>query len=241
MSDEVSIRVNFSRAMPVFPLDSVVVLPQQVLPLHIFEPRYRQMVDKALDGVGQIAMGTFQGNRWKQEYHANPPLRPAVCVGQIVQHEKLDDGRYNILLQGVCRARVVDELLPDGERLFREAVLEPVGVEPEDDADDRAQADAEDLREWIQDELEDGPLTKLVVADQVKRYVENEEVPTPALLELVSFAMLTDPETRYRLLEEGRLARRCKLIRAGLGDLASLIRRADGQNPDDWPKGLSWN
>ncbi len=241
MSDEVSIRVNFSRAMPVFPLDAVVVLPQQVLPLHIFEPRYRQMVDKALDGVGQIAMGTFKGSRWKQEYHGNPPLRPAVCVGQIVQHEKLDDGRYNILLQGVCRARVLDELPPDGERLFREAVLEPIGVEPEDDADDQAQADAEDLREWIQDELEDGPLTKLVVADQVKRYVENEEVPTPALLELVSFAMLTDPETRYRLLEEGRLARRCKLIRAGLGDLASLIRRADDQNPDDWPKGLSWN
>ena len=237
MSDEVSIRVNFSRAMPVFPLDSVVLLPQQVMPLHIFEPRYRQMVDAALDGVGQIAMGTFQGEGWKQEYHGNPPLRPAVCVGQIVQHEKLPDGRYNILLQGVCRAKVVDEVPPDGDRLFREAVLEPVGVG--EDGEDAP--NAESLREWIDTALTEGELRRMVVADQVRKYVENEDVPTHALLELVSFAMLTDPAVRYRLLEEGELEARCSLIRAGLEDLTDLIRKADAQRPDEWPKGLSWN
>ena len=52
MSDETAIQVNFGRPMPVFPLDQVTLLPQQVLPLHIFEPRYRQMVTDALDGSG---------------------------------------------------------------------------------------------------------------------------------------------------------------------------------------------
>jgi hypothetical protein len=59
MAEEMSIRVNFSRPLPLFPLPQVVMLPQQITPLHIFEPRYRQMVDRALDGAGQIAMAKY--------------------------------------------------------------------------------------------------------------------------------------------------------------------------------------
>lgn len=235
MSDEVSIRVNFSRPLPIFALDSVVVLPQQVLPLHIFEPRYRQMVERALDGAGQIAMAVFRGPRWKQEYHGNPPIRPAVCVSQILQHEKLPDGRYNILLQGVCRARVLDERLPDEERMYREAMLEPVGLEGD------AGAEGESLREWLDGELEAGALSRFVVAEQVLEYVRNDGVPTSALLELVSFAMLTEADTRYRLLAEGDASRRLRLIRGSLEGLARLVRSAQAQKPEDWPKGCSWN
>lgn len=223
--------------MAVFPLDSVVLLPQQVMPLHIFEPRYRQMIERALDGVGQIAMGTFAGEEWKQEYQGAPPIKPALCVGQIVQHEKLPDGRYNVLLQGVCRARLVEESEPDDERLFREALLEPVGVE-HDQADEDV---ADELRSWIEASLQSGPLSRFVMAEQVKAYVENDDVPTPALLELVAFAMINDPAVRYRLLEEGKLDRRCELIRAAFNDLSELIERADEQDPDSWPKGMSWN
>ncbi|MGP1309805.1 MAG: LON peptidase substrate-binding domain-containing protein, partial [Phycisphaerales bacterium] len=99
MSDEApAIRVNFNRPMPVFPLREVVLFPHAAIPLHIFEERYRDMVDDALDGAGQIAMAVFEGERWTQEYHGRPPIRPAVCVGQILQHERLADGRYNIIL-----------------------------------------------------------------------------------------------------------------------------------------------
>ena len=117
MSDETAIQVNFGRPRPIFPLDQVTLLPQQVLPLHIFEPRYRQMVTDALDGSGQIAMAVFEGRDWKQQYHGRPPIRPAVCIGHIAQHEKLADGRYNIILRGVCRARVIKELAPRDARL----------------------------------------------------------------------------------------------------------------------------
>lgn len=238
VDDDGSIRVNFGRPMPVFPLDSAVLLPHQVLPLHIFEPRYRQMVDEALDGAGQIAMAIFDGDEWKQEYHANPPLKSYVCVGQIVQHESLPDGRYNILLQGVCRAKVVEHEEPDSERLYRRAVLEPVGVQ---DDDDDATEEARELRAWVEGELKRGRLSKLAVAEHVLQYVRNEQIPAPAVLELVSFAVLTDAETRYRLLSAELLRDRTEIVREALGDLDGLIGRAVAQHPERWPKGLSWN
>jgi len=108
MSEEASIQVNFTTPKPLFPLDAAVLLPQQILPLHVFEERYTQMVSEALDSAGQFAMAVFQGNRWKQEYHGCPPIRPVVCVAQIIQHEQLEDGRFNIVLRGVERVRILE-------------------------------------------------------------------------------------------------------------------------------------
>lgn len=237
MSDgeESTIRVNFGKPMPLFPLDSVSLLPQQVLPLHIFEPRYRQMMEHALDGAGQFAMAVFRGRAWKQEYHGRPPLMPAVCVGQIAQHEKLPDGRFNLLLQGVCRARIASELAPDESRLYRAATLEPVDATVHED-DELAEA-----REYLEEALAEGPLAQLAAAKAVLEYVQNAEVPTSALLELVSFTMLSGKTLRYRLLAEGDIQRRADLIKSELETLASLIRRAAHQRPEEWPKGLSWN
>ena len=130
VTERETISVNFGRPVPIFPLDGVVLLPQQVLPLHIFEERYVQMVGRVLDGSGQIALAVFEGEDWKKDYNGTPPIRPYVCLGQIAQHEPLPGDRYNILLQGVCRARVVDETPPDEDRLYREAMLEPVGIDP---------------------------------------------------------------------------------------------------------------
>lgn len=235
MTEEVSIRVNFSRPLPVFPLDHVALLPQQILPLHIFEPRYRQMVDHALDGAGQIAMATFHGSAWKQIYHGSPPVKPAVCIGRIVQHEHLDDGRYNILLQGVCRARIDHELPPDSGHLYRRATLRPIGL------DNEPEHDADELRDWLAESLEEGPLGKLAAAEEMLKLIRNPQLPSGVLLEVVSFAIVTDDRTRYALLAESSISRRARLVRASLDDLALLIRKALAQNADSWPKGCSWN
>lgn len=235
MTHEASIRVNFGRPMPVFPLSGVALLPQQVVPLHIFEPRYRQMVSRALDASGQIAIASFRGDEWSQNYHGRPPLRPAVCVGQIEQHERLADGRYNLLLQGVCRARIVQEEPPDQERLFREAMLEPVGVDQIDPPD------LEELRAWVRWQLEDGPLAGLSRADDVLEFVQNDDVPTGALMEIVAFSLVADDEIRYRLLQEGNPASRGEILRDALDELTRLIRLAGEQASDDWPRGMSWN
>ena len=232
MAEEVSIRVNFSRPMPLFPLGQVVMLPQQITPLHIFEPRYRQMVSRALDSSGQIAMARIAGSLVTGP---TPPLKPAVCVGQIVQHETLEDGRYNIILQGVCRARIVEEDEPDEDRMYRQAMLEPI----EDDEDESLRA--EGFRDWIRDELDSGELRRLAAADELKKLVSNEQIPSPVLVEIISFALVTDDATRYALLAEGSLDRRVRLVQSNLDGLASLIRKAVAQKPGEWPKGTSWN
>jgi Lon protease-like protein len=259
MSEENSIQVNFGKPMPIFPLDSVTLLPQQLLPLHIFEERYRQMIDHALDGAGQIAMAVFEGDQWKQNYHGRPPIRPAVCVGQIVQHERLPDGRYNILIQGVCRARVLYELPMEEGRLYRMAMLEPVGLDltatiitgdEEDEEEETPDLGLPpppepeplvEVRRKLCEMLEEGPLTQLVAAEPVLEFVRNEEVPTAPLLELVSFMLITDQGLRYRLLAEPNIQTRANMIMGELQHLSKLIRRAGDQRPQDWPKGMSWN
>ncbi len=253
--------------MPIFPLDHVTLLPQQVLPLHIFEARYRQMVEHALDGSGQIAMAVFDTEAWREQYHGRPPVRPAVCVGQIVQHEKLEDGRYNLLLQGVCRARILREEEPSEERLYRTATLEPVGLDDENDptameesggvieedggmtpefepSEHSRRPDPAELvaaRRRIEEMLAEGELRELRVAEPVLEYVRNEEIPASALMELVSFTIITDMGVRYALLAEPSAFRRAKVIVGELSHIASLIRRAKAQRPQEWPKGCSWN
>ena len=91
--------------IPIFPLPNVVLFPGVFLPLHIFEPRYREMVKDAVDGAGRIAM--IQPHRIDDDNQA--PLYPVGCVGEVVGVEELDDGRYNIVLLGSNRFRLVKE------------------------------------------------------------------------------------------------------------------------------------
>lgn len=235
MSDETAIQVNFAKPMPLFPLDTATLLPQQVLPLHIFEDRYRQMVSEALDGAGQIAMAVFRGPRWRKEYHGRPPLRPAVCVGQVMEHEQFPDGRFNLVLQGVCRARIVEEMPAEEGVLYRRALLQPVGVGEVDEAE------LEGMRDWLDAALSEGPLTHMSAAEALLGYIRNGAIPTSTLLELVSFTMTSGGELRYTLLAEGDASRRAELVRGELEHIEAMLRRARAQRPESWPKGCSWN
>lgn len=237
MSEETTFQVNFGRPMPIFPLNSVVLLPHGLTQLHIFEERYRQMVGDALDGSGQIAMAVFEGDRWMQEYHGRPPVRPAVCIGQIIQHRRLPDGRYDILLQGICRARIVEELPPSEDRLYRCAMLEPVGLPVGSDEE----ADLEPYRERLASLLSTPPLTDLREGPKVVDYLSDERVPTNAVLELIALSVLSDPSFRYRMLEEGEAVRRADLVQRELENLGNLLEIAAPQRTVQWPKGVSWN
>ena len=96
--------------VPIFPLAGAILFPRTQLPLHIFEPRYRDMVRDAIDGAGQIAM--IQPQRPDDDNQA--PLYAVGCVGEVVGVEELDDGRYNIVLMGSHRFRLVKEVDFDG-------------------------------------------------------------------------------------------------------------------------------
>src|SRR5437879_2333975 len=113
-------------AVPLFPLPNVVLFPRAVLPLHIFEERYKAMTAHALAGDRQVAMALLKPG-WEKNYYAKPAIEPVVCLGRILSHERLPDGCYNVLLQGHTRCRIVREV---GDQAFRAAELQPLAEAP---------------------------------------------------------------------------------------------------------------
>ena len=108
--------------LPIFPLPNVVLFPHVFLPLHIFEPRYRAMVAETLEGDRLIGM-TLLKPGWEKDYEGRPPIYPIGCAGLITHAERLPDGRFNIVLRGLEKFRVLDE---DGSRPYRLARVEPL-------------------------------------------------------------------------------------------------------------------
>ena len=105
--------------LPVFPLPTVVFFPKTYLPLHIFEPRYRQMVADASIGGQCIAMALLKEG-WEPHYNGNPAIYPVLCVGRIVSVHPFLDGRSNILLQGLAICEIRQEHF---EKPYREATI----------------------------------------------------------------------------------------------------------------------
>ena len=111
-----------SDLLPIFPLPNVVLFPGVFLPLHIFEPRYREMVGDAIVGDRLIGMALLRPG-WERDYEGRPPVYPIGCSGVITHFERLPDGRYNIVLRGLERFRILRE---DHELSYRRAVIEPL-------------------------------------------------------------------------------------------------------------------
>ena len=112
--------VTLPTTIPIFPLQDVVLFPNSTQPLHIFEPRYRAMVADALEGDSIIGMVLLQpGN--EAEYEGRPPVYAVGCAGVIISAELLPDGRYNIVLDGFVKFRVLSE---DASRSYRLAEVE---------------------------------------------------------------------------------------------------------------------
>ena len=113
--------------IPIFPLPNVVLFPHVFLPLHIFEPRYRAMVADALEGDRLIGMVLLRPG-WESDYEKRPPVYPIGCAGVITNHERLADGRYNIVLRGLDKFRIIEEAPGRPYRLAQiESLLEDVG------------------------------------------------------------------------------------------------------------------
>lgn len=185
-----------------FPLPNVVLLPGTLMPLHIFEPRYRDMIQDVLSGSGLLALARLKPG-YEADYDNRPPVHPILGVGRVIASDRLDDGRYNILVRGLIRARLAEELgAPCAYRLVRASPL--------------------------LDMPSQGPLVleaaheKLVaICDQLAGILEQGGKELRALArsasspggcaDLVSSALITDPDDRQRLLEMrdplGRLER----------------------------------
>ena len=115
-----------SRAVPVLPLPDCVVLPGGVQPLHIFEPRYREMVADELARAPAdryVVMALLKPGYEPYYYSHHAPVYPAVCLCRILRHESLPDGRSNLLIEGLARATIQEEC---HRASYRQAILQEI-------------------------------------------------------------------------------------------------------------------
>jgi Lon protease-like protein len=174
--------------LPIFPLPGVVLFPGVFLPLHIFEPRYREMVGDALATDRLIGMALLRDG-WEADYEGRPPVFAVGCSGLITHAEALPDGRYNIVLRGLDRFTIESE---DHTRAYRRARVEPL-PERELTKDDRARLRVHRTRiEALVGPLEQGgaidPRTSAALADDdlvnaLAQYLHLEGIEKQALLE----------------------------------------------------------
>ena len=115
-----------SFTVPLFPLPGIVLFPGMVLPLHIFEDRYRHLLRDALAGEKRIALGHLCPG-WRSDYYGAPPVHDILGVGEIIAHKEQEDGTSNIALMGLARCRLQDEVQREPYRIaFVETLQEPV-------------------------------------------------------------------------------------------------------------------
>jgi Lon protease-like protein len=218
---------EFGGIARLFPLPNLVLFPHVVQPLHVFEPRYRALLEASLATDQLITMALLKPG-WEPSYEERPPVYDMVCLGRVTAHHKLPDGRYNLLLTGVSRARIVRELPP--ERLFREARVELCADRPVAEATTGARLQRS-LLERFRGLLPDLPQ----VREQLLRLLD-DEIPLGALTDIVSFALRLAPEHKQALLQELDAERRAGAL------LALLDRTAEGgERGDRFPPEFSAN
>ena len=170
--------------IPLFPLPNVVLFPGMPLPLHIFEPRYRQMVRDVADGEKMIGMLLLRPG-WERDYAGRPPVFEVGCAGVLEQCEALADGRFNILLRGVSRFRILAEHEGEPYRL--------ASVEPQADATGDA-AELEAIRPKLMASIgqaSDGPSVLVMQA----------ELPHDAFVNALCQSLALAPVERQSLLD----------------------------------------
>jgi Lon protease-like protein len=184
--------------IPLFPLPNVVLFPNVALPLHIFEPRYLEMVGDALSGDRLIGMVLLRPG-WEADYEGRPPVYPIGCAGLIAHAESLADGRYNIVLRGLEKFRVLGA---DASRSYRVAEVEPMLEE----LDPRE-------RETIRTERR--RLEALLVPQPSGRGVDPKvppSMPDEDLINTLAQYLELEPVEKQALLERDGLVARCRSL-----------------------------
>ena len=205
--------------LPIFPLHRVQLFPRAILPLYVFEPRYREMTADCIAGSGLLAIAQLKPG-FEGDYQGRPPVRSLAGLGKIIAHRENPDGTYNLLLEGMGRVRIEEELPPDHSyrevraHLVRDRVIP--GFDP--------QVIRDTLRLLI-DKLsrtigESGASLRSLCAE-TKRL--------PCLIDVLSSALIHKPVLRRRLFECRDLAARAELLIVALAKIVAGLN-TEGQS-----------
>jgi len=212
--------------IPVFPLPDVVFFPETILPLHVFEPRYRRMVADCLAGDRYLAVAKLMPG-WERDYEGRPPIHEVAGAGEILQAEALSDGRFNILLDGRMRIRIEEEVSGDlPYRVVRAHPLADVGP----GLGDAGLADrVESLRAahakllTVLGQSHPDLVGRLTVAGAT----------LGAVVDRIVSAVVPDAAVRQRVLETVDVSERLEIATAALSDLLAFVAGSLGEDEHD--------
>ena len=228
MDDQFDLR-DFSNICRLFPLREVVLFPHAVLPLHIFEPRYRQMTEDALADDKLVTMVQLRPHG-PGKVLGSPAIAEVACLGQILHHERLPNGRFNFLLLGRKRVRLIREI--PSNKLYRLAEAE-VLVDREDELPEepcRGELIALFRRVFQREREIDPDLGALL----------ETALPLSVLTDIIAHALGLPSEIKQDLLAETDVTRRVSHLRKILEQVADQSPRSVHE-PRPFPPPFSIN
>jgi Lon protease-like protein len=199
--------------LAIFPLPNVTLFPGALLPLHVFEPRYRELTREVLAGRKVMAVARLKPG-FESQYEERPPVFEICGVGYVEDHAERPDGRFDIALRGIARARIVEELPP--RRAFRQVRAELVQeLSPEPAL----------IAAW-QQKL--GALWTLLaphLPDSVRdlKALTRGADDASAYSDRLAAALVADPEVSLQLLAEADPAERLRLLTSRVQELVDAL------------------
>jgi len=208
---------SFDGTVRMFPLPNLVLFPGVVQPLHLFESRYCELFEDASGSDELITTALLQPG-WERDYVTRPPVHPTMCVGRILSHSQDENGHYNLLLLGLSRATLVEELPP--ARSYRQAkVVAYESVYPSAGDSSRAA-----LHRELVDQFRSIVVQKPEASTQIEQLLTGE-LPLAALTDIIAFTLSIDIDVKYELLAEPDVDVRAARIVQLLAQAAAEKRR----------------
>ena len=192
---------DFCGTVRLFPLPNLVLFPNVLQPLHIFEPRYCDMLAEAMSSDRLIAMAFLQQG-WEHKYLQRPAIATGVCVGKVISHTPTDDGRHNILLIGMKRGQIIEEL--DTDNSFRKATVKIL--------EDRYPIEDTGGRGDLTDRLRKLFASFVPAAMSSDNDMLMHEAPLGQLTDHITHVLNLPLKVKLRLLEEPNVDFRCRLL-----------------------------
>lgn len=221
---------DFTGRAAIFPLPNATLFPNVMLPLHIFEPRYRCMAEDTLNGDRYLAMALLKDGREDRYESKDCEIHDTVCLGKVIANEQLEDGRHYLMLQGLRRAQLVTELETDLP--YRLGMLEIVeDIYPQTPVIDRDHRQ-EELVDWFR-----RAYPKLgLEADII--HALGSDMQLGELCDVIAHSLKLPPENAQRLLAQANVDERSDLV---LEMLKLQFRGTFAQSGREFPPGFSLN
>ncbi len=230
---DLSLPDDFDHVVRLFPLPNLVLFPGVIQALHLFEPRYRQLIEDALASDELITMSLLRPG-WKSELKANPGIYPTVCIGKIVTHARLEDGRYNLLLMGAQRAKIIREIEDGSPYRLAEVQLcdERTECSPSQEAE---------LRKEIISQFRSLAARRPQFDQESLEQLLGEELPLTRLIDLVCYSSGANPVDQQQVLEATETCDRAEIVISILQKQIELKQIQIEKPSIDFPPDFSLN